>query len=234
VAVPADVRTFLDELPKDALVLDVGGWASSDPRADWVIDIGTWETRGYYAGQLGAENTTDSQRVTRETWVVRDISDPEPWPFDAKMFDYVICSHTLEDIRDPVRVCREIARVGKAGYIETPGGAIEVTRLSRSKATDLRFSSSRITSTARSGPPYRRRDCCDPRPRPIFRSAGRMRSRLRKTYAWTSGSSTDICAVSRERPSDGRRPGPQPGMSRRSHGRLTGVSVQPPASLHAE
>jgi SAM-dependent methyltransferase len=128
VAVPADVRTLLDELPKDALVLDVGGWASSDPRADWVIDIGTWETRGYYAGRLGAANATDSQRVTRETWVMRDISDPEPWPFDAKMFDYVICSHTLEDIRDPVRVCREIARVGNAGYIETPGAAIEVTR----------------------------------------------------------------------------------------------------------
>ena len=126
--VPEDVRKLLDEFPEDALVLDVGGWASSDPRADWVIDIGSWETRGYYQTRLGDDQAVDSRRVTRDTWVVRDISDPEPWPFDDKMFDYVICSHTLEDIRDPVRVCREIARVGKAGYIETPGGAIEVTR----------------------------------------------------------------------------------------------------------
>lgn len=127
-AVPADVRKLLNELPDDALVLDVGGWASSDPRADWVIDIGSWETRGYYSTHLGDSGSTDGERVTPNTWVVRDISDPEAWPFDAKMFDYVICSHTLEDIRDPVGVCREIVRVGKAGYIETPGAAIEVTR----------------------------------------------------------------------------------------------------------
>jgi SAM-dependent methyltransferase len=93
-----------------------------------VIDIGAWETRGYYANRLGDGSATDSERVTRDTWVVRDISDSEPWPFAAKMFDYVICSHTLEDIRDPVRVCREIVRVGRAGYVETPGAAAEVTR----------------------------------------------------------------------------------------------------------
>jgi SAM-dependent methyltransferase len=126
-AVPADVRATLDGLPDDALVLDVGGWASSDPRADWVIDIGSWESRGYYA-RLGERTHTNSERVTEATWVERDICDPEPWPFADEMFDYVICSHTLEDVRDPVRVCREMTRVGKAGYIETPGAAIEVTR----------------------------------------------------------------------------------------------------------
>ncbi|HEV8461323.1 MAG TPA: methyltransferase domain-containing protein [Gaiellaceae bacterium] len=125
--VPPDVRSRLDALPEHALVLDVGGWASSDPRADWVIDIGPWETRGYYQ-ELGLSTSTDSERVTEDTWVVRDISDPEPWPFDDDTFDYVICSHTLEDIRDPVRVCRELSRVAKAGYIETPNAAIEVTR----------------------------------------------------------------------------------------------------------
>jgi hypothetical protein len=128
VPVPKDVRKLLDDLPEDALVLDVGGWASSDPRADWVIDIGSWETRGYYNARLGDGSSTDSERVTKDTWIGRDISDREPWPFADGMFDYVICSHTLEDIRDPVGVCSEIARVGKAGYIETPGAAIEVTR----------------------------------------------------------------------------------------------------------
>jgi hypothetical protein len=32
----------------------------------------------------------------------------------------VVCSHTLEDVRDPVWVCSEIERVGRAGYIEVP------------------------------------------------------------------------------------------------------------------
>ena len=32
----------------------------------------------------------------------------------------MICSHTLEDVRDPIWVCSEIQRVAKAGYIEVP------------------------------------------------------------------------------------------------------------------
>gem|GEM_PF-6800036 len=33
------------------------------------------------------------------------------------MFDFVVCSHTLEDVRNPGRGCEEILRVGKAGYL---------------------------------------------------------------------------------------------------------------------
>jgi hypothetical protein len=44
------------------------------------------------------------------------------------MFDYVLCAQTLEDVRDPVRVCAEMARVGRAGYVETPGAVVELTR----------------------------------------------------------------------------------------------------------
>jgi hypothetical protein len=128
VPVPSDVRRHLDELPETALVLDVGGWAAADMRADWVIDIGPWETRGYYHTHLGGGTPVKDSRATQETWVVRDISDSRPWPFGDNQFDYVICSHTLEDVRDPIHVCREIARVGKAGYIETPGPATELTR----------------------------------------------------------------------------------------------------------
>ena len=45
-------------------------------------------------------------------------------PDDARVldgfFDFAICSHTLEDVCDPVWVCEELARVAKAGYIEVP------------------------------------------------------------------------------------------------------------------
>ncbi len=44
------------------------------------------------------------------------------------MFDFVVCSHTLEDIRDPIRACKEIMRIGKAGYIETPSRLSESVR----------------------------------------------------------------------------------------------------------
>lgn len=123
---PSHIRAALDSLPDDARVLDVGGWAEVDPRADWVIDIGPFETRNWYR-TLGQEISGD-ERVTAEQWVLMDICSSTPWPFEDKMFDYVVCSQTLEDVRDPIRVCEEMTRVGKAGYAGTPHAAIELTR----------------------------------------------------------------------------------------------------------
>src|SRR6202023_2285627 len=39
-----------------------------------------------------------------------------------------ICSHTLEDIRDPLFVCSELVRISKAGYIEVPSRVAESCR----------------------------------------------------------------------------------------------------------
>jgi SAM-dependent methyltransferase len=103
------------ELADDALVLDVGGWGSPWPRADWVIDLMPYESRGLY----GAEGRGE-ERFTSDTWVERDICAHEPWPFCDGQFDFTVCSHTLEDVRDPVRVCEELVRVAKAGYVEVP------------------------------------------------------------------------------------------------------------------
>ncbi len=106
---------ILVELPDDALVLDVGGWAKPLPRADWVIDLEPYETRGLYGREGGGE-----ERFGPGTWVQRDICAAEPFPFEDRYFDFVVCSHTLEDVRDPVWVCHELARVAKAGYVEVP------------------------------------------------------------------------------------------------------------------
>jgi len=102
-------------LDDSALVLDIGGWGRPLARADWVVDHMPYETRGLY-GRDG----DGAERFTRDTWVVRDIADRAPFPFTDKQFDFVVCSHTLEDIRDPIWVCSEINRIGKAGYLETP------------------------------------------------------------------------------------------------------------------
>ena len=107
-------------VPEDGLVLDVGGWAKPLGRADWVIDLEPYETRGLY-GQAGDE------RFTADTWVQRDVCDREPWPFADGRFDYAVCTHTLEDLRDPIWVCRELQRVARAGYIEVPAVVEELT-----------------------------------------------------------------------------------------------------------
>jgi hypothetical protein len=110
------------ELPDEARVLDVGGWAAPLERADWVIDLLPHETRGLYGHTDPAR-----ERFRAETWVQRDICDREPWPFADDSFDFVACAQTLEDVRDPVFVCSEMARVARAGYLECPSWRAELT-----------------------------------------------------------------------------------------------------------
>src|SRR4051794_14780030 len=114
----------LERLDDGDLVLDVGGWARPFARADWVMDLLPYETRGLYGYEQGDR---DGERFTEQTWVVRDICAREPWPFGDHQFDFAICSHTLEDIRDPIWVCQELQRVAKAGYIEVPSRLEEQT-----------------------------------------------------------------------------------------------------------
>lgn len=111
----ASLRRILDTLPDEAVVLDVGGWGKPLTRADWVLDLMPYESRGFYGrdGDL-------PERFTADTWICRDICSREPFPFEDKQIDFVVCSHTLEDIRDPIWVCQELNRIGKRGYIEVP------------------------------------------------------------------------------------------------------------------
>lgn len=119
---PAALERVERDLPDDALVLDVGGWAKPLARADWVIDVMPYETRG----MLGRDGDGD-ERFSSSTWVVRDICDREPWPFEDGQFDFVVCSHVLEDVRDPLFVAAELQRVARAGYVEVPSRLDEQT-----------------------------------------------------------------------------------------------------------
>ena len=112
---PASLTRILDQTSDDDVVLDIGAWGRPLTRADWVMDLMPYETRGLYG-----HDGPPPERFTADTWVQRDVCDREPWPFADKSIDFVICSHTLEDIRDPIWVCDEMVRVAKAGYIEVP------------------------------------------------------------------------------------------------------------------
>lgn len=103
----------VEALPQDARVLDIGGWASPLARADAVLDLMPYATRGLYG-------SVEHERFTEASWTQHDICAREPFPYPDDAFDLVVCSHTLEDVRDPVWVCSELSRIARAGYVEVP------------------------------------------------------------------------------------------------------------------
>lgn len=93
-----------------ALVLDVGSGDKPHWRADVLVDRWAGSEHG---GQRSGRAAAVVDRPLFE-------ADAAALPFRDQAFDYVICSHTLEHVDDPAAVIAELARVGRAGYIEVP------------------------------------------------------------------------------------------------------------------
>lgn len=94
-----------------ALVLEVGSGGNPYARANVLLD---------------------AYPETRERhWVPLTVDRPfvfgflERLPFRDKAFDFVIASHVLEHSPAPERALAEMARVGRAGYIEVPDAFME-------------------------------------------------------------------------------------------------------------
>ena len=108
-------------IPENALVLDIGGWWQPFPRANYVIDAQPYETRNQ-----GITPFSGQELFTKDTWIIADVNSHLPFP--DKKFDFVICSHVLEDIRDPINLLKEMSRIGKSGYVEFPSRFYESIR----------------------------------------------------------------------------------------------------------
>lgn len=98
-------------VPSDALVLEVGSGGNPYPRANVLLDA--------------YEETVE--RI--ESSIVKDrplvLGFAEKLPFKNKSFDFIIASHILEHSSDPENFLKELMRVGKRGYIETPDAFFE-------------------------------------------------------------------------------------------------------------
>lgn len=95
-------------------VLDIGGAAQPFRRADYVVDAVPYEKR--YTSNAFMQGLPE--RFSKDTWIVQDVC--EPLPFEDGYFDFVVCGHVLEDVRNPIGLVREMQRVSKRGYIEVP------------------------------------------------------------------------------------------------------------------
>jgi hypothetical protein len=123
----SQIQRLLGEIPDGARVLDVGGGAAPFPRADHVIDALSFEEAG--AGSDGSgPGAAGAARFGPDCWTRWDLCERRAWPFADKTFDFAVCSHVLEDVRDPIWICSELSRVAKAGYIETPSRVLEQSR----------------------------------------------------------------------------------------------------------
>lgn len=106
-------------------VVDVGGTLSSwsAPYVDAIIDFNPI-----------VQNTLNDNTQKPVTFFQCDITDPNAWhsvlahvEISGK-WDFCICTHTLEDIMNPVFVCRQMEKIASAGYIAFPSKYRELSR----------------------------------------------------------------------------------------------------------
>ncbi len=90
-----------------------------------VLEVGSGINH-FQRGNVFIDNIA-SPKVAKERMVLSDVAE-HPLPFPDKKFDFVYCRHVLEDMYNPFVTMREMQRVGKAGYIETPSPIVECCR----------------------------------------------------------------------------------------------------------
>ena len=93
-------------------------------------DVSSWTWgRGTIRFGLSTE-VVDMRRW--ETFGARTVHlvdlESELLPYTYKQVDFLYSRHTLEDLHNPLHLCREMNRVAKAGYIEVPSPASEFCR----------------------------------------------------------------------------------------------------------
>lgn len=123
-----DIKRVLARIKDTDRVLDLGGWDKVFPRANVVVDLNPYETRRTIYPDI-------PERFSKDSWLIDDFCSPKFWSkIPDKAFDFITIGHTLEDIRDPLYVCSQMIRCGKAGYIESPSRFRECVK-SSSQAT---------------------------------------------------------------------------------------------------
>lgn len=104
---PYQKRFMKHRFQKDEKVLDVGSGGDPLPFATVLADRFIEPSV-----HRSSEFRSDGKPVYE-----CDICD---MPFGDKEFDYVVASHVLEHVDNPIAACKELQRVGQAGYIESP------------------------------------------------------------------------------------------------------------------
>jgi hypothetical protein len=77
-----------------------------------------------------ADCFVDMRPVAGHDTIVGDVHDPALWrEIRARRFGFCICSHVLEDIRDPVFVLAQLRETFSRGYIAVPNKHVEFNHI---------------------------------------------------------------------------------------------------------
>lgn len=98
--------------PSQRRVLDVGSGHRPHEDATHLVD-------------LLPEDDSERGKPIQQLGLPLVLATVESLPFKDKTFDYVYASHVLEHTRDPEAACKELMRIARAGYIETPSPFFE-------------------------------------------------------------------------------------------------------------
>jgi hypothetical protein len=112
---------------------DSSGWRP-DLKGLKVVDIGGANSFNSYDNDAVID-IREPLNKTKHTFV-GNIDEPEIWEDVLKhvakhgQWDYAICTHTLEDIHNPVYVTKQIEKIAKKGLIVEPSKFRELLRFS--------------------------------------------------------------------------------------------------------
>ena len=101
----------LGQIGEHELVLEIGSGDRPNPRSDVLVD------------RYIDDNTERGGNLRIDRPLI--VADAQELPFKDGAFDYVVCFHILEHMPDPAKFLREIMRVGKRGWIQSPSEIAE-------------------------------------------------------------------------------------------------------------
>ena len=90
-----------------------------------VLEIGPGTLPFSKATEFCGWTNEEKSRINKYKTV--DVSS-EILPYKNNEFDFVYCRHVIEDLWNPVHALKEISRIAKAGYIETPSALCELSK----------------------------------------------------------------------------------------------------------
>lgn len=122
--IPSEAAKRLES--EEGSILDVGGGSSPYYRASHILDVGHYDVERLVDNAWGGERNA-AAAWTREEYTQFDLCSGLRWPFDDNQFDLGLCSHTLEDLHDPLPAFNELTRVCKKVLIICPSRLMEQT-----------------------------------------------------------------------------------------------------------